>query len=600
MSSMLEQAILDAKELKEAAIKNAQQALIEKYSNEFEGEVEKLLEQVAPAPEAQAAPAPAVPLPGMPIASGQQPVDPKEAKNDSDVKSSIFDKLEYAYADGEVIGDKVHPTGLVEIDLDSISEYSFSKNKQTDEQLALQELKKLTKKSLYREQIEEEMSTDEDYDEDSSLFPYEDDDDDEDFESEDDLEDDLDDLENDLDDEDFDDEEAEMDLEDDDLDDEDLDDEGSDIDLEDEEDLDLDIEDEEFSDEDDLEDEDLYGSEDDIDFGVDYDTDESEEDYNPDADVEDFDLDDLEDEESEEEEEDLEESKSKTKRGLKKALALGLAGLTALTPAPDAAHSPLKSKPKNVKELDEEEDLSEVKSLEKKDIAKLDNVIARLEAMSRSSKEGSSKSKIEASVRELKDILELLSDSDKQKLKEAIKLDYKRSGPKSPWNGMFREEAEHDLMLAQLQAQIEELEQDVDQLQENNKKLKSGLKDSVRLNEDLSKKLSSYEEKLFESRFLNYKLLYTNKVLVDASLNERQKNRIAESINGAKTAEEVKLLYETLKSTMRDGTSNNSSPKSLSEAVERRSSSLLLRGSRAEPKKQDDYAERMKKLAGLA
>ena len=50
---------------------------------------------------------------------------------------------------------------------------------------------------------------------------------------------------------------------------------------------------------------------------------------------------------------------------------------------------------------------------------------------------------------------------------------------------------------------------------------------------------------------------------------------------------------------MRDGTSSGRSPKSLSEAVDRRSSSLLLKGSRAEPKKQDDYAERMKKLAGL-
>jgi hypothetical protein len=97
---------------------------------------------------------------------------------------------------------------------------------------------------------------------------------------------------------------------------------------------------------------------------------------------------------------------------------------------------------------------------------------------------------------------------------------------------------------------------------------------------------------------LNYKLLYTNKALSDSSLNGQQKNKIAESIDGAKTAEEVKLLYETLKSTMRDGTSR-STPKSLSEAVERRSSSLLLRGTRAEPKKQDDIAERMKRLAGL-
>lgn len=59
MSSMLEQAILDAKELKEAAIKNAQQSLIEKYSGEFEGEIERLLEQAAdPAAAGAVPPAP--------------------------------------------------------------------------------------------------------------------------------------------------------------------------------------------------------------------------------------------------------------------------------------------------------------------------------------------------------------------------------------------------------------------------------------------------------------------------------------------------------------------------------------------------------------
>jgi hypothetical protein len=164
---------------------------------------------------------------------------------------------------------------------------------------------------------------------------------------------------------------------------------------------------------------------------------------------------------------------------------------------------------------------------------------------------------------------------------------------------MFREEGEHDVMLAELQAQIAEMEQEVEELKENNKKLKAGLKESISINENLNNKIAKFEEKLLESRFLNYKLLYTNKALTDSSLNERQKNKIAESISNARTTEEVKLLYETLKSTMRDGTSSSNSPKSLSEAVERRSSSILLKGSRAEPKKQNDYAERMKKLAGL-
>jgi hypothetical protein len=45
MSSMLEQAIIDAKALKEAAIKNAESTIVEKYAGEVRQAVEKLLEQ---------------------------------------------------------------------------------------------------------------------------------------------------------------------------------------------------------------------------------------------------------------------------------------------------------------------------------------------------------------------------------------------------------------------------------------------------------------------------------------------------------------------------------------------------------------------------
>ena len=44
MSSMLEQAIVDAAELRKAALKNAEQAIIEKYAPEIKNAVESLLE----------------------------------------------------------------------------------------------------------------------------------------------------------------------------------------------------------------------------------------------------------------------------------------------------------------------------------------------------------------------------------------------------------------------------------------------------------------------------------------------------------------------------------------------------------------------------
>ncbi len=42
---MLEQAIIDAKALKEAAIKNAESTIVEKYAGEVRQALEKLLEQ---------------------------------------------------------------------------------------------------------------------------------------------------------------------------------------------------------------------------------------------------------------------------------------------------------------------------------------------------------------------------------------------------------------------------------------------------------------------------------------------------------------------------------------------------------------------------
>ena len=45
MSSMLEQAIIDATALKEAAVRNAEQEIIEKYSQDIKEAVDALLEQ---------------------------------------------------------------------------------------------------------------------------------------------------------------------------------------------------------------------------------------------------------------------------------------------------------------------------------------------------------------------------------------------------------------------------------------------------------------------------------------------------------------------------------------------------------------------------
>ena len=87
------------------------------------------------------------------------------------------------------------------------------------------------------------------------------------------------------------------------------------------------------------------------------------------------------------------------------------------------------------------------------------------------------------------------------------------------------------------------------------------------------------KDKLEEINLQNARLLYANRVLTDTSLNEQQKNKIAELVKGARSVGEAKTIYETLQKTMAD--SKQSGPKSLSEAVTRRSS-VILSGRREE------------------
>ena len=93
----------------------------------------------------------------------------------------------------------------------------------------------------------------------------------------------------------------------------------------------------------------------------------------------------------------------------------------------------------------------------------------------------------------------------------------------------------------------------------------------------------------------NARLLYTNQVLTSDSLNERQKNQIVEAISKAGSVDEAKTIYKTLQSAV--GSTSKRTPKSLSEAVERRSSTLPR--AKAEAKKFDPATDRMKLLAGI-
>ena len=106
------------------------------------------------------------------------------------------------------------------------------------------------------------------------------------------------------------------------------------------------------------------------------------------------------------------------------------------------------------------------------------------------------------------------------------------------------------------------------------------------------------ENKLEEVNLSNARLYYTNCVLGNSSLNERQKQSFAETISDIQTVNEAKVVYETLLKTVAAKTTK-SGPKSLSEAVAKTSSTIIGSHKREQAFEKDPTKSRWAKLAGL-
>ena len=79
--------------------------------------------------------------------------------------------------------------------------------------------------------------------------------------------------------------------------------------------------------------------------------------------------------------------------------------------------------------------------------------------------------------------------------------------------------------------------------------------------------------------------------------DDGEMDKLVEAISNSKTVEETKVIYETLQGAVGGQRKQIHAPKSLSEAVTRRSSALL-KGSEAKPTR-DPNMDRMKRLAGI-
>ena len=111
--------------------------------------------------------------------------------------------------------------------------------------------------------------------------------------------------------------------------------------------------------------------------------------------------------------------------------------------------------------------------------------------------------------------------------------------------------------------------------------------------------VSFLKDKLHEVNILNAKLLFTNKLFKQYSLDSNQKLKVVETFDRAQTTREIKLVYSTLAEQFNDNGSivtKKSISESASSAV---ASTKPSKESRKVISEENNVADRFRKLAGL-
>mgnify|MGYP003109918827 CR=1 FL=1 len=188
-------------------------------------------------------------------------------------------------------------------------------------------------------------------------------------------------------------------------------------------------------------------------------------------------------------------------------------------------------------------------------------------------------------------------------IEEAVRVDFEPQ--KSGWAGTpesLMREYESMLLAREQDSEVKEenkeLRKTVAALQKENKNLSSIATKLQSQMEKYSSTLETLQEKLESTNVSNAKLLYINRALENASLNERQKEKLVESISKATTIQEAKIIFDTLQETVTSSPAEKRMG-SLNEAVSRRST--LLVGARKEQKQgsANPAFDRLQKLAGI-
>ena len=197
----------------------------------------------------------------------------------------------------------------------------------------------------------------------------------------------------------------------------------------------------------------------------------------------------------------------------------------------------------------------------------------------------------------LQEIMNIIDEIDSEEvLEEELLVDMAgqdKNGSFETNQGTLKYQQEMELARMEADKYKEENEALIKRIDE----LDESFKRSQNQTNEFKQIIEKMDEVLEETLLSNAKLLYSNQTLSDASLNERQKNKIVEAIAKAKTPDEAKNLQETLSATV--GTSKSFKPKSLSESIQRRSNLSGIMPRKNKPAKELTFSDRMKKLAGI-
>jgi len=203
----------------------------------------------------------------------------------------------------------------------------------------------------------------------------------------------------------------------------------------------------------------------------------------------------------------------------------------------------------------------------------------------------------EALEEDLEEALENLTEEDLNSLLEEVDVDIKSMHPNNGWAGSTAGDRAENAELVAIAAALDEEQEKTKELEEQNAMLNETVQKN---NETLAKAkqiIQEMKKKMNDINLLNARLFYTNKILESKELNTRQKDRIVESLANAKTIEETKLVYQTLKESV--GSTKETAPKSLVETVNRTRSLVLSAQKREEKKEAAPMYENWKKLAGI-